>query len=370
MKSFVSDFKRFLLDFFPTIFIDKRTEKFMNRHLDEKDHNGIVFRDDIELNLRAFLSEKELNNKFLVDKITFDIAKCYILYGITPDEYFMYDFRNKKDRYRSTILSRKRKDELCCKYLDADTLEYYMQLKDKWQFYNLAQPFFKRDVCRVEEESDLIVIEKFCTKHHRFIVKPMLSTSGMGIHIVDIDEAPKSAKELLEYYQNLDDGKWIFEELIEQDISMAEWHASSVNTIRIPSIRTKKGCKVILPLFRTGKNGNVVDNCHNDGGLMSVPDAETGIILTDGFDIYNNVVETHPNSGLKFKDWQVPRWKELLETAEKLHMSLPSKHKYIGFDFALTKEGWVVVEGNWGNFPHQVCVERGIRKEFEKLMRN
>ena len=370
MKLFISNFKKLLLAVFPTLYIDKRTKRYMDRYLDEKDHNAIVFRDDIELNMKAFLSKKELNDKSLVDKITFDIVKCYILYGITPDEYFMYDFRNKKDWYRSTILSRKRKDELCCKYLGDDTLEYFMQLKDKWQFYNLSKPFFKRDVCRVEEVSDLIAIEEFCTKHHRFIVKPMLSTSGMGIHIVDLDQTPKGAKELLEYYQNLDDGKWIFEELIEQDISMAEWHASSVNTIRIPSIRTKKGCKVILPLFRTGKNGNVVDNCHNDGGLMSVPDAETGIILTDGFDIYNNVVETHPNSGLKFKDWQVPRWKELLETAEKLHMSLPSKHKYIGFDFALTKEGWVVVEGNWGNFPHQVCVERGIRKEFEKLMRN
>ena len=49
-------------------------------------------------------------------------------------------------------------------------------------------------------------------------------------------------------------------------------------------------------------------------------------------------------------------------------MSLPEQHKYVGFDFALTDEGWVVVEGNWGNFPHQVCLGKGIRKEFEQLM--
>ena len=42
--------------------------------------------------------------------------------------------------------------------------------------------------------------------------------------------------------------------------------------------------------------------------------------------------------------------------------------RYVGFDFALTPDGWVVIEGNWGNFPHQVCVHHGIKKEFESLM--
>ena len=161
-----------------------------------------------------------------------------------------------------------------------------MQLKDKWQFYNLAKPYFKRDVCRVEMDSDLAGIEAFCSKHRRFIAKPRFSSSGIGVHVIDLDNDTsiinKDAKSLLEHFQKIDDGKWMFEELIEQDPSMAAWHPSSVNTIRVPSIRTKNGCKIILPLFRTGKNGNLVDNCHNDGGLMSVPDAETGVIITDG----------------------------------------------------------------------------------------
>ena len=102
---------------------------------------------------------------------------------------------------------------------------------------------------------------------------------------------------------------------------------------------------------------------------MAVPDAETGKIVTDGYDIYTNIVEAHPNSGIRFKGWQVPRWDELVKTATDLHATLAPKHKYVGFDFALTPKGWVVVEANWGNFPHQVCVGYGIKKEFEKLMK-
>lgn len=356
--------------FFPFFALDRRTKNFMKKNMDKKNHNGKVFRQDVEDNLKAFLPPEELNNTERINKLTFDIVKSYVLNGITPDEYFLHSFPKKDLAYRYSILSRRKKDSLCCKYLGQDTQKYLMQLKDKWQFYNLAKPYFKRDVCRVENDSDLISIEEFCAKHSRFIAKPRLASSGIGVHVVDLQKEPMTAKSLLEHYQKLEDGKWMFEEFIEQAPEMAAWHPSSVNTIRIPSIRTKKGCTVILPLFRTGKNGNLVDNCHNDGGLMAVPDAKTGVLLTDGYDVFTNVVETHPNSGMRFKGWQVPRWDELIATASELHQSLPIKHKYVGFDFALTPKGWAVVEGNWGNFPHQVCVGYGIRDEFERLMKS
>lgn len=355
---------------FPYFAIKSRTKRFEKRKLDQKNHNGIVFREDINNNFQTFLTKEELADKAYVEKITDDIVSCYILYGIAPDEYFLHDFRNKSKSYRETILSRKRKDDLYCKYLGRDTRKYFMQLKDKWQFYNLTKKYFKRDVCRVELDSDLPAIEEFCQKHKRFIAKPTLASSGIGVHIVDLQKEPRDAKNLLEYYQKVDDGKWMFEEFIEQDPSMAAWHPSSVNTIRVPSIKTKKGCVVILPLFRTGKNGNLVDNCHNNGGLMAVPDAKTGVLVTDGYDVFQNVVEFHPNSGMKFKGWKIPRWEELVALSAEVHQSLPPKHKYIGFDFALTPNGWVLVEGNWGNIPHQVCVGYGIRKEFEKLMKS
>ncbi len=354
----------------PYFAINFRTWWFKKTKLGKKNHNGKVFRDDINENFKTFLTQEELSNKAYTDELTNDLVKCYIVYGITPDEYFMHDFRNKSDDYRMSILSRKRKDDIYCRYLGRDLHKCFMQLKDKWQFYELSKPYFKRDVCRVEKDSDLSGMEEFCKKHSRFVAKPRLASSGIGVHVVDLQKDPKTAKELLEHYQKLEDGKWMFEEFIEQDPAMAAWHPSSVNTIRIPSIRTKHGCEVILPLFRTGKDGNLVDNCHNNGGLMAVPDAKTGVLLTDGYDVFQNVVECHPNSGMKFKGWQIPRWEELIELSAEVHMSLPPKHKYIGFDFALTPNGWVLVEGNWGNIPHQVCVGYGIRKEFEQLMKS
>ncbi len=348
--------------------INFRTKSFLKKRMHEKDPNKKPFIEDFEENCKASLSEEEWNNKKLVSELKEDCVRCFLLYEITPDEYFMHDFRHKPEEYRRSILSRWRKTHICWYGMGEDARKYSNQLNDKWIFYTMAKDFFKRDVHRVTKENYEELVG-FCEQHPRFVAKPRNSSCGIGVQIVDVVKMG-GAKEVVDSFLNREEEGWLFEEFIEQDPRMAEWHPSSVNTVRIPSIMKKDGPVVILPLFRTGKNGNVVDNCHNDGGLMAVPDAKTGEILTDGYDVYTNVVEVHPNSGKRFKGWQVPEWDSLIATAAELHKSMPKQHKYIGFDFALTKKGWAVVEGNWGNFPHQVCVGYGIREEFEKLMKS
>ena len=369
VKRLLYRFRDAILCFWPEFFLTYRAKRFISNEMDNPDYNGIVFREDLRSNLKGILTSEDLSNPRVVDRVILDIVKCYLAYGITPDEYYLHSFINKKWSYRKTVLSRKHKDEVCQKHMGKDWRLFFNQLKDKWEFYSLTSPFFKRDVIKVDRNTGLALIEAFCQKHPIFIAKPRWSSSGIGVQRIDYSQW-NSVDELYNHFCNENDGLWLFEELIIQDPQMAIWHPSSVNTIRVPSIMTKKGPVVLLPLFRTGKNGNLVDNCHNDGGLMSVPDAKTGIIVSDGYDIFTNIVRVHPNSGIEFKGHQIPKWQELVETAAMVHRSLPSKHKYVGFDFALTKDGWVLVEGNWGNFPHQVCVGYGIRKEFEKLMRS
>ena len=357
------------LSFCPEFMLTYRAKRFLSNGMDKPDHNGIPFREDLNANLKLILSGADIDNPDMVNGVIIDIVKCYLSNGITPDEYYLHGFIDKKASYKRTILSRKHKDDLCVKSLGKDVRYYFNQLKDKWEFYCLTRPFFKRDAVRVDSGADIALIESFCIKHPEFIAKPRMASCGIGFQRV-VYSRWSNVYELFSHFCNENDGMWMFEEIIEQDPLMASWHPSSVNTIRIPSIMTKTGPVVILPLFRTGINGNLVDNCHNNGGLMSVPDEKTGIIVSDGYDIFTNAIKAHPNSGIIFKGYQIPKWQELLDTAAEVHRSLPSKHKYVGFDFALTADGWVLVEGNWGNFPHQVCVERGIRKEFEKLMRS
>ena len=45
------------------------------------------------------------------------------------------------------------------------------------------------------------------------------------------------------------------------------------------------------------------------------------------------------------------------------------KNPFIGWDFALTKEGWVLVEGNWSQFVCQAAADVGVKERCIELMR-
>jgi hypothetical protein len=43
-------------------------------------------------------------------------------------------------------------------------------------------------------------------------------------------------------------------------------------------------------------------------------------------------------------------------------------HRYIGWDFALTDDGWVLIEGNWGQFLSQYVDKIGLKSKFMDCM--
>ena len=43
-------------------------------------------------------------------------------------------------------------------------------------------------------------------------------------------------------------------------------------------------------------------------------------------------------------------------------------HKYIAYDFAHTDNGWVMLEGNFGQFIGQFATKKGLKSKFRSLM--
>ena len=167
----------------PECCINLRTKRFLKNRMHEKDPNKKPFIEDFEENCKASLTEEEWKDKALVSELKKDCVKCFLLYEITPDEYFMHDFRHKSEEYRRSILSRWRKSHICWYGMGEDAKKYSNQLNDKWEFYTLAKPYFKRDVYKVEKaEYDNLV--KFCEEHPRFVAKPRNSSCGIGLETI------------------------------------------------------------------------------------------------------------------------------------------------------------------------------------------
>jgi hypothetical protein len=182
-------------------------------------------------------------------------------------------------------------------------------------------------------------------------------------------EEVRDEKQMNDLFNELiQQGRWIIEELIQQDPSISSFNSSSVNTVRFPSF--KHGNKIVqkYPCIRFGRQGSVVDNA-GQGGVFASIDIETGTIITNGFDELGHEYECHPDSKNRFKGFVVPRWNELLEEAKQAHLSLSEKQIYVAFDFALSVNGWVIVEANWGDFVlQQTALKRGLKKEFIQML--
>lgn len=302
------------------------------------------------------LSEKELKS---------DIKRCYYKYLTTPEEYFLFGFdSNKDDDYRSSFLS----DNFRIRTLISTTGEkkFVEELTDKFNFYRLTKKYFGRDAFVVgkDEDSNQQNFVNFVKHHKSLFVKPLDASYGLGAHKLDIT----SDTDINTLYDNyINRGTWILEDRIVQSKEMSVWNDTCINTVRLPCLYVSGKFYVLNPFLRSGRKGAVVDNA-GAGGIFACLDEQTGIVITDGINESNRFYKSHPDSGIIYKGWQVPRWEELLKLAERIFMECLPDHKYIGFDFALTDNGWVLIEGNWGQFVGQYASRKGVKQQFMKYL--
>lgn len=295
------------------------------------------------------------------EALRIDIINCYLLYNIAPDEYFLYGFKGMKHIERYAFLSDIDRWNYCMASMSGTV---FSQLRDKAKFYDLTSKYFGREVCLIQDKNDYEKFVSFLNTHKKGFLKPVKGTYGAGALIID-------GSSLSDFHQTFDEllkkDTWILEELIIQHPKMAELCGTCVNTVRIPSIRTKEGIEILQPFLRAGRLGSIVDNA-GAGGILAVFDQQTGVVLTDGYSKHGEVFVKHPDTDIVFKGWQIPAFDELLSLVKDIHLSLPIEHKYVGFDFAYTEIGWLLIEGNWGQFVGQYAEQKGVRKNFRKLL--
>lgn len=310
-----------------------------------------------------FLSPDEYANKALVKRLIKDMVSCYFQIKARPDEYFLMGLRNLSPKDRAEFLTDKFEFMTLGKIIPRK--QHDLEIENKMHFYKMAKKYFKREAVEVSSSSDYKNFEKMVLNVHNVILKPNAAALGAGIEarIIKTSEEAKTAFEMM-----IDaGGVWIVEERVQQCAEMAAWNESSCNTVRFLSFLNKNGFFAITPFFRTGRKGNVVDNA-GAGGVFANVDVETGIISTDGVDELGRTHKVHPDSKMQFMGWQIPKYTELVETVKEMHYEIMPSHPYIGWDMALTDEGWVVIECNWGQFINQYADHIGRKKEFLKYI--
>lgn len=237
--------------------------------------------------------------------------------------------------------------------------------RDKYEVYLRYKDFFFREACKVSSVEDKDVFLSFVNKYEKVMIKPLGGSLGDGIKIIKIADCQEE-----NYFENLlpkyPEG-FIAEEIIVQDERMAKLNPTSVNTLRVTTIRMDNRVEA-QAFLRVGKLFAKVDNVAK-GGIVCCLEPETGKI-TRCKDKFGRDYTSHPDTQMNLIGYQIPRFDEAIEFCKKLAYVCP-EFRYMGWDIALTPNGWVMVELNAkaGIYCIQQSLGRGIRKEMQGYLR-
>lgn len=264
-----------------------------------------------------------------------------LLYGFNTSEYMTFEVYKMNHWEKNTFNSSARSIKIVHQMNPGENGKRTL-LDNKCAFNKAFGKFIHRAWLYAPDTSD-DDIHAFLEQHDYIIIKPVGMSRGAGVQKIICDEAQKC---LGEFIKEVKKEKMLLEECVVQHHKMAAINESSVNTIRVNTLRDRNGqVQFIAANLRGGAQGSILDNLHAGGAQYPV-DIETGIIIRGGvrYDGEKNIL-FHPGSGLKMIGMEIPFWGKLKEMILEAG-TMTGDIRYVGWDVAITEDGCELIEGN------------------------
>lgn len=153
---------------------------------------------------------------------------------------------------------------------------------------------------------------------------------------------------------------FVLQEAIEQHSFMAQFNATSVNTIRLATYRSVVDEKVYVTggLLRIGGKGSCVDNAHSGGKFVGI-DVLSGILGNATYTQFGDETSIWNDIDFSKNKFQIPFWSDVIDlavdTASKiLHCRL------LALDIAISKTGKpILIEYNISGFAYWLFEQVG-----------
>ena len=326
-----------------------------------------ALREKAKKTLRNFCLD--FNNRDDLNKTLADMLRMYALFGYSFDEYLLFHFAEKTMKQRRSFVADWEHLGYTCAMNKSENDELF---DNKWKTYQTFRSYFHRDVQICNGIEDMSLFYQFLKKHENIVIKPMDGTCGRGVKIINIESQDilteqSKCEQLYKQLLKESNGRFIMEEFIIQSEETRKFHPASVNTVRVTTIRIGEKVHITNCFFRIGQHGKHVDN-GGSGGIICAVEAESGSIFAAA-DEYGNKFKIQPDTGEQIIGYIIPRWGEAKNLVTELAKVVPDNH-YTGWDLALTKRGWILVEANRrGQFLWQIPSQIGFRDEINHYLK-
>lgn len=221
------------------------------------------------------------------------------------------------------------------KYLNNDG--YTNIFLDKILFNKVFQEYIGREYLDLRNSS-LEDFQRFIKGKKTFFVKKHNSFGGDGVEkIVNKNlDIPKLYKQLLKNKQ------YLIEETIMEHPLVHQINDAAVNNVRIVTLLKDEKVHIICKCLRLSDGKEEAVSCHD---IMMSLDNHGKIISKTFDDDFHEHLE-HPTTHFVFKNAQIPYMEEILDMAKKAALEVPEV-RWIGWDFAVTEKGPIIIEGNF-----------------------
>jgi glutathione synthase/RimK-type ligase-like ATP-grasp enzyme len=294
--------------------------------------------------------------------IFLDIVHCGLKYQAGYMDYKLFEFYNLNSKQRKTIITRGINNSIVKKYNDK---KYYYIFDNKVAFNKRFNKYLQRDWLEITNtEENFNEFKEFIKKHPEIVIKPVDGTCGKGIEKIKVSE--KNARKT--YDDLIETNRCLVEEVAVQCKELSKLHPSSINTIRMVTLRNE----LVAAYLRIGNKGHVVDN-FNSEGLVAPINIETGIIDYPAIAKAGGTFEKHPMTNEDIIWFQIPKWPRVKRYIEKASKEVP-QIQYIGWDVCLGENGPFLIEGNPfpGHDIYQLPAHRtngmGMLPRFKEVM--
>ena len=290
---------------------------------------------------------------------------CMLAMGFTPDEYYAFHLKEKTPEERKEFYSMR--ESLIDVYRMNDCIDRTIY-SDKTKTYSLLHAYYGREAVEISSDDDYPKLQRFLSDKTEIVWKDAFGEIGKGVKLIPASEWTGREREFFEELRR--GGKALLEERIVQSEDLARLNRSSVNTVRLIAYHTRSGVEIPFCFLKIGREGSFVDNVGGGGMLCSI-DPQTGVTNSDGFSVLGDRYEKHPDSGETFLGFRLPEFEKALELCRTVMEKTP-RVRFVGWDFAHTPNGWVIVEGNSASQLRgpQLTRQAGLKKQIQGILGN
>jgi glutathione synthase/RimK-type ligase-like ATP-grasp enzyme len=252
-------------------------------------------------------------------------------------DYIDYDFAILSPAERATYMTHPVSNQISQRY---DHPDFRHIFQDKIAFDRVFSEHLHREWMVVEDDN-ADAVRGFAERHGTIVTKEPVGQAGTGVHryhAADIDDWDAFHAGLRER------GELLIEQLIVQHPDLAAVCPGTVNTTRVTAFFDGTDTHILAIAQKFGR-GAVSDQM-TFGGFYTMLD-DDGHAVGAGYDSHGHVHETHPDSGVRIADFQLPMMDEVRTFVDRVARVVPQV-QYVGWDIVVTPDGPVLVEGNWG----------------------